>query len=91
MRFLETEMKRLDFDMKEYLRILFNTDTYQRQAYNQEVPLGSPYHFPGPILRRMTAEQAWDSFLTLAVAPADYREPVADIYEEAVALDLTKA
>ena len=91
MAFLEAEMKRLDFDMKEYLRVLYNTETYQRQACNEEVPLGTPYHFPGPVLRRMTAEQAWDSFLMLAVAPADYREPLAELYEDAVAVDLTKA
>ena len=91
MTFLETEMRRLNFDMKEYLRILFNTETYQRQACTDEVPLGAPYHFPGPALRRMTAEQAWDSFVTLAVAAADYREPPADSYKEALTVDLNKA
>jgi tetratricopeptide (TPR) repeat protein len=91
MKFLESEMRELNFDMKEYLRILFNTETYQRQACNDEVPLGSPYHLPGPVLRRMTAEQAWDSFVTLAVAAADYRELPAEIYKEAVAVDLSKA
>jgi tetratricopeptide (TPR) repeat protein len=91
MKFLETEMRRLNFDMKEYLRILFNTETYQRQACTDEVPLGAPYHLPGPLLRRMTAEQAWDSFVTLAVAAADYREPPADLYKEAVTVDLNKA
>ena len=90
MRFLEAEMKRLDFDMKEFLRILFNTETYQRQACDQELLPGTPYHFPGPILRRMTAEQAWDSFLTLAIAPLEYREPPADLYREAAACDLAK-
>ena len=88
MVFLEDEIKRLDFDMKEYLRILFNTATYQRQAFDHEVALGAPYHFPGPVLRRMTAEQAWDSFLTLAVAEWDYREPPAALYRDAVACDL---
>ena len=91
MKFLETEMRRLNFDMKEYLRILFNTETYQRQACTDEVPLGAPYHLPGPVLRRMTAEQAWDSFVTLAVAAADYREPPAELYKEAVTVDLNKA
>jgi tetratricopeptide (TPR) repeat protein len=90
MKFLESEMRELNFDMKEYLRILFNTETYQRQACTDEVPLGTPYHLPGPVLRRMTAEQAWDSFVTLAVAAADYREPPADIYKEAVTVDLNK-
>ena len=89
MQFLESEMKRLDFDMKEYLRIVFNTEVYQRESCADEVPLGEPYHYPGPNLRRMTAEQAWDSFLTLAVVdPDEYREMPAKIRTEAIGLDL---
>jgi tetratricopeptide (TPR) repeat protein len=91
LKFLESEMQRLDFDMKEYLRILYNTETYQRQACRDEVPLGAPYHFPGPALRRMTAEQAWDSFVTLAVAAADYREAPADVYKDALTIDIGNA
>ncbi len=89
MKFLESEMKRLDFDMKEYLRILLNTAVYQRQACFEEVAAGEPYHFPGPNLRRMTAEQAWDSFLTLAIADSDeYRELPAQVRTSAIGLDL---
>ena len=89
MTFLESEIKRLDFDMKEYLRIVFNTEVYQREACAVEVPLGEPYHYPGPNLRRMTAEQAWDSFLTLAVVdPDEYREMPAKMRTEVVGLDL---
>ncbi len=89
MKFLEGEMKRLDFDMKEYLRIVFNSETYQRQACVEEVSPGLPYHFPGPILRRMSAEQLWDSFLTLAVVrPDEYRELKADVRTNYVGLNL---
>ena len=92
MQFLETEMKRLDFDMKEYLRIVFNTEVYQRESCSEEVPMGEPYHYPGPNLRRMTAEQAWDSFLTLAVVdPDEYREMPAKIRTETIGLDLNSA
>lgn len=90
MAFLEAEMKRLDFDMKEYLRILYNTETYQRQSFDHEVAIGTPYHFPGPMLRRMTAEQAWDSFLTLARPEPGYQEVPMTLYKEAVAVDLAK-
>jgi len=89
MLYLEAEMKRLNFDMKEYLRVLLNTETYQRQACVEDTPLGSPYHFPGPMLRRMTAEQVWDSFLTLAVVdPDEYRELPANVRTEYVGVDL---
>lgn len=89
MTFLESEMKRLNFDMKEYLRIIFNSATYQRQASVEEVLPGEPYHFAGPVLRRMTAEQAWDSFLTLTLAdPDEYREPPATLRTDVMGVDL---
>lgn len=92
MKYLESEIKRLNFDMKEYLRILFNTKTYQRQASTTDVPLTEQYHFPGPVLRRMTAEQAWDSFLTLAVVdPEEYRELPSNVRSEIIAVNLNKA
>ena len=66
LEFLTAEMIRLDFDMKEYVRLLMNTDLYQRRAVYQET-LEEAYHFPGPTLRRMTAEQLWDSLVTLSM------------------------
>ena len=63
---LTAEMIRLEFDTKEYVRLLMNTDLYQRRAVYQET-LEEAYHFPGPTLRRMTAEQLWDSLVTLSM------------------------
>ena len=62
---LEQLMKDLNYDMKAYLRVLYNTSAYQRQVTREEVPAGVVYHFTGPVLRRMTPEQMWDSFVTL--------------------------
>lgn len=62
---LEGLIKELNYDMKAYLRVLFNTRTYQRQVTRDEVAPGVVYHFTGPVLRRMSAEQMWDSFVTL--------------------------
>ncbi len=64
---LGAEMKRLNFDLREFQRVLFNTQTYQRQSGVSPNLDKGPYLFPGPILRRLTAAQAWDSVLTLAV------------------------
>jgi hypothetical protein len=55
----------LKYDMKAVLRVLYNTKAYQAQVSRQEYAAGSTYHFTGPLLRRMTAEQMWDSFVTL--------------------------
>jgi hypothetical protein len=59
------------YSLKSFLRVLYNTDTYQRAATTQEVPLGETYHFTGPILRRMSAEQIWDSLVTLSKGNVD--------------------
>ncbi len=62
---LEGLIKELNYDMKAYLRVLYNTSTYQRQVTREEIAPGVAYHFTGPVLRRMSAEQMWDSFVTL--------------------------
>ncbi|MCA9060998.1 MAG: DUF1553 domain-containing protein, partial [Planctomycetaceae bacterium] len=65
--FLTAELIRLDFDTRELQRIIYNTAAWQREATFEDVNPSQPYYFQGPILRRMTAEQIWDSLLTLAV------------------------
>lgn len=69
--FLAGELKRLRFDLKEFQRIIYYTDTYQRRVVYEDLDPEKPYLFPGPILRRMTAEQAWDSLLTLTLVNPD--------------------
>ena len=71
MEYLTELMKDKKFSLKSFLRVLYNTDTYQRMASTTEVPLGETYHFTGPTLRRMSAEQIWDSMVTLAKGNVD--------------------
>jgi hypothetical protein len=68
-------VKTLDYDVRAYLDILYNTRTYQSAAYNGEMAPGAPYHFPGPVLRRMSAEQIWDSIVALALPGSDSYRP----------------
>jgi hypothetical protein len=65
MAHLEKLMVTLDYDMKRYLRTLFNTKAYQSAVTREEIPAGVDYRFTGPLLRRMSAEQMWDSFVAL--------------------------
>jgi hypothetical protein len=65
MTYLEGYMKSVNYDVKTYLRTLLNTKTYQNSVTKEEVPAGVVYHFTGPVLRRMSAEQMWDSFVAL--------------------------
>ncbi len=71
MSFLEQTMKDLNYDMKAFLSVIYNSAAYQRAAYTKDVELGELYHFPGPLLRRMSAEQIWDSMVTLYKPNAD--------------------
>lgn len=65
MKFLEQQMIALKYDMKAYLRMILNTQAYQRECTQTDIPAGTVYHFPGPAFRRMSAEQMWDSMVTL--------------------------
>ena len=71
MDYLSELMVEKKYSLKSFLRVLYNTDTYQRAATTQEVPAGEVYHFTGPILRRMSAEQIWDSLVTLSKGNVD--------------------
>lgn len=65
MSYLEKLMAEKKYDMKAYLRVIFNSDVYQRMPSTKDVALGDSYHFTGPLMRRMSAEQVWDSVATL--------------------------
>ncbi len=74
MAYLESLIVELDFDMRAFLEAVFNTRAWQRAANDREVYLGAPYHFAGPALRRMSAEQIWDSMVALCIPhPEQYR------------------
>lgn len=63
-------MTGLKFDLREFQRVVFHTQAYQAEV-NPTPAIGDigEYLFSGPVLRRMTAEQAWDSILILAYGP----------------------
>lgn len=79
MAYLEKLMIDLDFDLQAYLTIVFNTKAYQREATLEEHTPGAPYYFQGPILRRMSAEQIWDSIVALAVENPDQTNRAREI------------
>lgn len=71
MAYLEELIVDLDYDIQAFQRVVYNTRTYQRQSTLEEPVPGAPYHFAGPILRRMSAEQIWDSLVAMAVENPD--------------------
>ncbi len=75
LRHLGREMIRLKWRLRDFMEIVYNTRAWQREATTEVLPMGEAYHFQGPLLRRMTAEQAWDSFMTLVLGNPDAYSP----------------
>ncbi|MEM7143942.1 MAG: DUF1549 domain-containing protein [Verrucomicrobiota bacterium] len=82
MAFLENRMRAYNYDLKKFMAMVHNTKTYQRQAHRKDVMPGEQYHYPGPLLRRMSAEQIWDSIVTLVIDDPDAANPYTDLNQD---------
>jgi hypothetical protein len=76
MKYLERLMVSIDYDLREFQRILLNTKLFQRESKKQDYKMLEEYNFEGPILRRMTGEQLWDSLVALAYNNIDSKERI---------------
>lgn len=85
LKVLTEEMVALDFDLKAFAWAIVNTKAYNRLATRKEVNVTEPYYFPGPLLRRMSSEQVWDSLITLMVEdPNQFRLDSGDRYNRLI-------
>ena len=64
----------VDYDLKLFQHILFSTRTFQFAANSEAFASGLPQSLNGRQLERMTAEQVWDSLLTLSEGNPDKLE-----------------
>lgn len=83
--YLQQVMKELNYDLQAFQKVLFNTRGYALGTNPTAVDPRMPYAFQGRAVRRMTAEQVWDSMASLVVPDLDYRkgtalEPTARVY-----------
>jgi hypothetical protein len=76
MKYVERLMVSVNYDLREFQRILLNTKLFQRQSKQHDHKSLEEYNFEGPILKRMTGEQLWDSLVTLAYNNIDSKERV---------------
>ncbi len=87
---LTDEMLRLDFDLREFVRIVASTDVYQRLAVEYDATAEEPYRYTAPALKRLTAEQLWDSLLTLiAVNEWAYQRPTVAELAPGISIDIS--
>lgn len=59
-------MVSLKYDTRAFLAAVAGTRAYQSAVMPGEYAPGTIHHFQGPLLRRMTAEQVWDSLVALS-------------------------
>jgi len=71
MKYLERIMVSVNYDLREYQRVLLNTRLFERESMSQDYKSLEEYSFGGPLLRRMTGEQLWDSLVTLVYNEID--------------------
>ncbi|MGK0198824.1 MAG: hypothetical protein ACI91J_002103 [Yoonia sp.] len=72
--FISETMAQLEFEERALLAVLYNSRLYQSESIREEWDPGVPTELRGPWLRRLTAEQLWDSMLTLLVPDLDERK-----------------
>jgi len=73
MDFLAQTMVGLRFDERAFLAVLLNTRLYQSEAERDKPEPGVASELRGPQLRRLSAEQIWDSHLVLLAKDIDER------------------
>ncbi|MES2595335.1 MAG: DUF1549 domain-containing protein [Verrucomicrobiota bacterium] len=71
---LSQAMIQMKFDERSFTAALLNTRLYQSTAVRDTPQPGVAFDLRGPQLRRLSAEQIWDSCLTLIVQDLDERK-----------------
>ena len=75
MEFLSEMVIEFDYNLKDILKVLYNTKTWQMDTIAYDLPENlAEYKYEGRPLMRMTGEQIWDSIMTLIVVDADQRK-----------------
>jgi hypothetical protein len=74
MDFLTQTMIRLKFDERAFMAVLLNTRLYQSDAVRETPAPAAAFALRGPQLRRLSAEQIWDSHLVMLAKDMDDRK-----------------
>jgi hypothetical protein len=57
----------LKYDSRQFLFVLLNTELFQRQMYEGAYANSENFIFIGPVKKRLSAEQLWDSVISLTI------------------------
>lgn len=65
LKYLAKTIQWLEYDMKAFLRILYSTEFYQRKSIAASLDHTAQGGLVGPSFQRMSAEQMWDSLVSI--------------------------
>lgn len=85
---LIAEMRDGGYDLRTFLATVMKSEAYQRQASTRENDPGEKQFFESPYLRRMSAEQVWDSYVTLIASSPERPNLSRQAYRVRVLNDL---
>lgn len=64
-------MIEVGYDNRQFLYVLLNTKLFQRELYDGAYSNSEKFVFIGPVKQRLTAEQMWDSVMSIAIDNPD--------------------
>ena len=70
--YLSKMLKDTNYDIKFFLEVIYNTRAYQKESWQGNI---NDYVFQGPLSRRLTASQLWDTYVTLYTGNPDNIKP----------------
>lgn len=91
MNVLANIFSEVNYDSRTFLAVLLNTQLFQRQMYEGAYSNSENFIFIGPVKKRLSAEQLWDSVIALAVdKPESFQTSFHKAYSSNMKLDLTQ-
>ena len=89
MEYLPELFTDLNYNIKSFLEIVYNTRAYQKESWQGNI---SEYVFQGPLSRRLTASQLWDTYVTLYTGNPDNIKPKYsnELYKEMSLKDVSE-
>lgn len=73
----------VNYDTKQFLFVLYNTKLFQRELYDGIYTQSDKFIFIGPVRHRLTAEQLWDSVLSITLEfPDTFKLTFQDEYSK---------
>lgn len=82
--FLGSYFKEHSYSLKSYIRLIVSSDFYERNSYTGKL---EDYKFQGPIVKRLSAHQIWDSIISLILTDPNYSRISFNEYNDLVAID----